>query len=184
MRIAAAVTALFMSIAGGDGADPPQEVYKPTTWMLLHVSRDQRALVISYVSGGCGHGGRAAVDETQASATIAVSQLEPSSGDVPCTADLRLPTLTVRLAHPLDGRRLVGQARRFPMERPDSEARRGDRYLPRVPRLVGVASRDAARALRLQGLRPFVHGAGEVVRTSPRPGRVPKHGRVDVFVRH
>jgi hypothetical protein len=168
---ALAVWVAAANVAGAAAAEGPMH-YERTNWIALHVARDQRTLFVSYVSGGCARGPRAKVQETADYVRITVSQLQPEP-TVICHADLRLPQLKVKLDRPLDGRRLRGQAKRFPGPRSWRTVWRGDRVVSVAPRLIGLAAPDALRGLRHQGFRARLGvgtRCGTVSAQQPPPG--------------
>jgi hypothetical protein len=86
--------------------------------------------------------------------------------------------LEVRLASPIDGRRIVGPHRAFTSGERGSAAYRtvpdGDSMLWAVPRVLDLAPDDAVWVLRAQGFEPTVLGSGRRVRAQdPAPGEVP-----------
>jgi hypothetical protein len=144
---------------------------RPVDWNAVSVGRGEHSVEVRYYDSGCEpvRNVKVAARETRRAVSIAVrgeyaewSGLGPRS----CPAPDAL-IITVRLAHPLNGRRVKGQ----------EAASRPDCVSPlSIPRLIGFAPSDAERALKVVCLHGLVHvvrrtkGVPRVVSQSPRPG--------------
>jgi hypothetical protein len=205
-RSAAAAAALLGvgAAAALAGESPPGEVrtitYKGETytvrevtaaWQIGEASRNGRALKLVYGGGGCNLGnGRASVEESRDSIRIAVRQdatVDPSAPDgTPCTSDWRAHGLRVRLERPVRGRRIEGGPR-IPrgLMGPFRYDQRGDRLIPLVPRVTGLAPGDASQTLTDQWMHVRTRGGygGIVVSQRPRAGRPAPKGRRPVVLR-
>lgn len=141
-------------------------------WRLDQAGRDPLSLDLLAFGSSCLRGTlRAEVAETPTRITIAVRSLrEP--GTI-CTADYLPTPLTATLRAPVRGRAVVGprHLRRDPL---------AGRPLPRrqrVPRVTGLAPRDALAVVRQHGLRPLVERVADL-RGRPRViGQTPASGR-------
>jgi hypothetical protein len=126
-------------------------------WTLVDVSKDGRALRVAYTGGGCEGEADSWVVETGDAVTIRLDQpiAVPENDHEACTMELIYYSLVVRLEHPLDGRRVLGHARGSlaVSAAPPLFRLHGQRIIPLVPRLVGLAPHDARRLLRLQGYK-------------------------------
>jgi hypothetical protein len=156
-----------------------------SSWQLMDVTRDRRTLRLVYQSGGCLRGdGRATVTETRDRIEIAVDQgqvvaMDTPDGEFVCTADLQFLRLDVRLDGPVRGRRVAGAPRIEGFDFPSRTATLpGGRIVALVPRVLGLAARDARALLSRQGFEP--HGArrGRVVAQTPAPGKRARRGVV------
>ncbi len=166
---AASAAAASEPIAPGEPnpATPPVAV----DWRLDQAGRDPLSLdLLAFGSSSCLPGTLSArVLERGARIEIAVSS---ASGAEVCTADYAPTPLTVRLRAPLRGRLVVGPRR---LRRDPLDGRGvGER---RVPRVTGLARRDAVAVVRAHGLKPLVEQVADL-RTRPRVvGQTPASGR-------
>lgn len=166
MRRLLLVAAALLVLVAGTSAFAFTEQERDAPWVLLGVSADGRSLVVGYESGGCWlDDGRPVVSESKHGIVVTVRQTGrvPGEGEA-CTAEMRLPRVSVSLGAPLNGRRVQGG--------PRSQ----EEYVRTpgvVPRMIGMDRRDAIAALRAQGFRVKTMGRvrrGKVVRQRPRPG--------------
>ena len=154
-------------------------------WRLDQAGRDPLSLdLVAFGSSGCLPGTLTAeVVETRTRIEIAVRSLrEP--GTV-CTTDYAPTPLTATLRAPVRGRPIVGlrHLRRDPLAGGPAPRRQ------RVPRVTGLAPRDALAVLREHDLRPLVErvadlrGLPRVIGQTPASGRAVRGGAaVTVFV--
>lgn len=141
-------------------------------WRLDQAGRDALSLdLLAFGSSSCLPGTLSAeVVETKARISIAVRSL---SGDRICTEDYGATPLTVRLRAPVRGRAVVGlrHLRHDPLGGGSRPRRQ------RVPRVTGLAPRDAVAVVREHGLRPLVERVADL-RSRPRVvGQRPASGR-------
>jgi hypothetical protein len=173
---------------GGSGVKNPDgqrvgtrsQVYR---WVLLEAGRGRQSLVIRYERPPCALRERVIVRESRGTISIRVVGeviADPEGEGIACTADLAIPTRTVRLKRPIEGRRIKGAgawAGRLGMgyltnSVPDPP--HPDVALPGAPRLLGLAPGDAKLVLESQGFASMVTGRGrQVVAQDPRRGHVP-----------
>jgi PASTA domain len=147
----------------------------PYPWVLLEAGRADRSLVVQARPPLCGGKAHAVLRENGTTITVQVegTVIVPRGGVI-CATSLATPHLTVPLASPVAGRRIVGE---------DLSIRRlsfgylngpgpGTLLRPLVPRVVGLSPADAVHLLAVQGFRPTVTGSGsEIVRQSPARGK-------------
>jgi hypothetical protein len=173
-----------------------RDVTRRAPWTLTDVARDGRALRVGYLGGGCKGQAKARVVETRADVSIRLDQPDsiPEGDHEACTADLIYYSLVVPLRSPIAGRRLWGHATggRAAGAAVHLFRLRGQRIIWLVPRVVGLAPRDAQRLLRLQGFRRVgVHRAGgcarrghtRVVAQLPHGHDVRRSARIGLVVR-
>jgi hypothetical protein len=148
------------------------------------VEPDGRSLQIVYaVSYACPSGTpKTTLTETTTTITIGVQQATyPNENCVslPYPAE----SITVRLAAPVAGRRIVGTLQGLPSPAvpvipPQILVKRGRREVQAIPRLLGLAPENALQAIRISGLRTHFCAVGpptgrpRVVSQRPSPGRV------------
>lgn len=145
---------------------------RPIAWALAGVSRDGRALLVQPgLWGGCDQGPpRVRATETASEIAIEVVVREPEGVEAmicPAIAGLS-PRVRVALRAPVDGRRVTGPLRDGA---PGAALPQTPERRPAVPRVVGLAARDARAALC--GMLVRARGAtGDRVVTgqSVRPG--------------
>jgi hypothetical protein len=176
-------------------AAAPADAFRSTTrrarWTLTDVSKDGRGFTVRYLGGGCEHEATAAVVE--AADRIAVRLTQPV--DIPegqheaCTANLIIYAKRIRLKQPIAGRLLVGHRRSPRLAAIGPLRERGRREIRLVPRVTGLAPRDARRLLRLQGMRgralpaPGCGPRPEVVGQAPRAHSVRRARQIALAVR-
>ncbi|MDO8186373.1 PASTA domain-containing protein [Conexibacter sp. JD483] len=175
-----ALLALAVAPAAAQAADSPGIAPgepNPATpvavdWRLDQAGRDARSLdLLAFGSSSCLPGSlSAAVVETRARIEISVRTVRPS-GQL-CTDDYVPVPLTVQLRAPPRGRLVVGP-RRLRSDPLDGRAP-GRR---RVPRVTGLAPRDAVAVVRQHGLAPQLEHVADL-RSRPRViGQTPASGR-------
>jgi hypothetical protein len=175
-----ALLALALAPAAAGAADPPAiapgepnpAAPVAVDWRLDQAGRDALSLdLLAFGSSSCLPGSlTAAVVETRARIEISVRSTRPR--DQVCTADYAPTPLTVRLSAPPRGRLVVGP-RRLRSDPLDGRAP-GRR---RVPRVTGLAPRDAVAVVRQHGLTPQLERVADL-RSRPRViGQTPASGR-------
>lgn len=139
-------------------------------WRIDQVGRDARSLDLIAYGDGCGLGtGGPQVQETASEIRIRMASDLPD--DAVCTELYASYPVTVRLDRPIGGRPLVGPRK---LSGDGSVPRPGSRT--RVPRLLGLAPRDALAVVAFHRLRPQVERVADL-RTRPRViGQTPRSG--------
>ncbi len=182
LPLAAALGALLLAPAAAAAASPPPAAPiapgepNPATpvavdWRLDEAGRDPLSLdLLAFGSSSCLPGNLSA-EVVESKTRISIS-VRATIGDAVCTTDYAPVPLTVRLSAPPRGRAVVGprRLRHDPFDGRPSQTRR-------VPRVTGLAPRDAVAVVREHGLRPLVERVADL-RSRPRViGQTPASGR-------
>jgi hypothetical protein len=177
--VVAGVVAAGSAAQGEGGAEP---LARDAPWRLVGVGRDGSTLRLVHDVSGCWwrSPGVASVSETPDSVEISVRQERPGpppGEEEACPAIAGIARVSARLEAPVDGRALRGGPRiaswccffdrttARPGENPD--------YVPRVPRVIGLARGDAVSALKVQRFRVRTRPrrtGGQVLAQDPAPG--------------
>ncbi|MGO9793373.1 MAG: PASTA domain-containing protein [Solirubrobacteraceae bacterium] len=154
-------------------------------WMLLEAGRGERSLVLSYlVSSQAVGAAQVLVEESPTAISIRVDQaveLDRRSPDrnVARTPMRRTPVIEVELASRIGGRQLEGAGRATWTFRGFGylwQSGPGTLQLPAVPRVIGLAPRDAKGVLAMQGFDATIHGDGKaIVGQHPGPGEIARN---------
>lgn len=176
-------------VSGIQGPDGQSVQTRPLEypWVLLEAGRGRRSLVIRYERPPCARRERIVVGESRGTISIRVVGeviADPEGEGIACTADLAIPTRTVRLKRPIEGRRIegagawAGHLGMGYLTKSVADPPHPDVALSGAPRLLGLAPGDAERVLKLQGFASKVIGRGrQVVAQDPRRGHVPADSR-------
>lgn len=152
------------------GAVPAAARERLLDWRIDQVGRDARSLDLIAYGDGCGFGaGGPQIQET--AAEIRVRMVAELPDDAVCAMLLASYPVTVRLDGPIGGRPVVGTRKL------DDDPLRPDRSVrTRVPRLLGLAPRDALAVVAFHRLRAQVERVADL-RTRPRViGQTPRSG--------
>jgi len=180
----AVLTALLVPGAVSAQGPANPEVTEALAWDVGQVEPDGRSLQIVYgVSYDCPSGApQPTLTETATTITIGVQQAtypNENCASLPYPAE----SITVRLAAPVAGRRIVGPLQGLlspavPVIPPQILVKRGKREVQAIPRLLGLAPENALQAIRISGLRTHFCAVGpatglpRVASQRPSPGRV------------
>lgn len=152
------------------GAAPAAARVGLLDWRIDQVGRDARSLDLIAYGDGCGFGAGGPRVEESAS-EIRVRMVSELPDDAVCTEVYASYPVTIPLDGPIAGRAVVGPRRLGSGPRP-----LGVHGPTRIPRLLGLAQRDALAVVVFHRLRPQVERVADL-RSRPRViGQAPRSG--------